>query len=504
MLRSRHRIGMLIALAFAALAASACGGDAPATKAGGQAGGAEPIVLRFGSDDFPGRAGADQVAELARRVAELTGGEVRIEGVWLAGREGDGRRWDQRVAQRVIDGDLDGANIPARAWDMLGVTSMRAFHAPFVITDEAAMNAVLSDATIAGDMLAGLTGSGVTGLAIAPDSIRYLFGFSEPFPLTTAAGFDGAVIRAPASATTWAVFEGLGATPDDIPDVEEAIADGSITAMESTFGLVDSVPNTSALGNLPLFPKANVLVVNDEAFARLSDAHRDALRAAAEGVRDWAIANNPTAAASATRFCTGEGSILHADATQIEALHERAGPALADLAADETVAATIDRIRKIAKGVTASPVPAACASDATPIASEPAAFDLTKLNGVYRFTLTADELRASGVSDSWIERNEFATSLLTITLADGTIEVTDRCASCTLATSSAQGAYTVSGSDVTFRIDAWSSHWTMTPTFTDDGITWTYVDSLPPWGNAEDKLVDDAFWTTHSWARIAA
>ncbi len=222
---SRHRTRALAGLALVSLAVGACASDAPVTKAGG-GGDTEPIVLRFGTDDFPGRPGADQIEEFARRVTELTDSGVRIEGVWKAGRDGDGRTWDQRVAQKTIDGELDGANIPARAWDLMNVNSMKAFHAPFLITNEAAMNAVLADSTIAHDMLAGLDGTGVTGLAIAPDSIRYLFGFREPFPLTTAAGFDGALIRTPASATTWATYEALGAKPDDMPDMDEAIADG--------------------------------------------------------------------------------------------------------------------------------------------------------------------------------------------------------------------------------------------------------------------------------------
>lgn len=500
----RHRRRMLAGLTLTALALGACASDQHVTKAGGGDNN-EPITLRFGTDDFPGRPGADQIDEFARRVTELTDGDVRIQGVWYAGRDGDGRNWDQHVAQKVIDGELDGANVPARAWDLMNVTSMQAFHAPFLITDDAAMNAVLGDATITDDMLAGLAGTGVTGLGIVPDSIRYLFGFREPFPLTTAAGFDTALIRTPASATAWATFEALGATPDDLPDLDAAIADGSLTAMESTFGFVDGNPNTSALGNLPLFPKANVLVINDEVFDQLSDTQRSALRTTANETSNWAITNNPTAATAAAAFCTARGSIIHADPTEIDAIHERATIALDELTADETIAATIDRISAIIDGVTASPVPAACAPAESPGATEPATLDVEALTGTYRFELAADDMRARGVPEAWFERNEFyGEALITITLADGIFTAEDRCQTCPGSPEiNAVGTYTASGDVVTFRIDEWASHWTMSPTVTDDGITWTFVDSLPPWAGDEDKLVDAAYWTTHPWIRIS-
>jgi hypothetical protein len=85
---------------------------------------------------------------------------------------------------------------------------------------------------------------------------------------------------------------------------------------------------------------------------------------------------------------------------------------------------------------------------------------------------------------------------MTITLADGVLTADDYAGA-------AEGTYTVSGSEVTFRIDDWGSHWVMTPELTDDGITWTFVDSLPPWGSDEDVVIDRAFWTTHPWVRIA-
>ncbi len=273
--------------------------------------------------------------------------------------------------------------------------------------------------------------------------------------------------------------------------------------MESTFGLVDGTPNTSALGNLPLFAKANVLVINDKVLDRLNDTQRSALRTAAEATRDWAITNNPTAATAAVTFCTAEGSIVHADAAEVDAIHQRSKTALDALTGDDAIAPMIDRIRTIVDGVASGPGPAAC-TPTTPATTQAPTIDVTRLNGTDRFILTADDMRAGSVPESWIERNKFLDSaVVTIALSDGSVIAKDNCQTCTGGQQiDIPGKYTVDGSAVTFRIDDWASHWVMTPTFTDEGITWTYVDSLPPWANAEDKLVDAAFWTTHPWTRV--
>ena len=101
----------------------------------------------------------------AREVEALSDRKLRIKLVWKAA--GMARAWDQRVARKVIAGDLDMGMIPARAWDTEGVTSMRALHAPFLVTsDELAREVVTDD--LADEMLAGLDELGLVGLALIP------------------------------------------------------------------------------------------------------------------------------------------------------------------------------------------------------------------------------------------------------------------------------------------------------------------------------------------------
>lgn len=480
------------AIVLAPIVLAACAGSSGVTKAGDAD---APIVLRFGTDDFVGRAAADQIEEFGRRVAELTDGEITVEGVFKAGGEGDGRQWDQRVAQHVIDGELDGANIPARAWDLLGVTSMNALHTPFLVTSQDSMAAVLTDEALVEEMLVGLDQLGLTGLAISPDSIRYLFTVQDP-PPASAADFEDALIRSPASATTWSLFEAWGAVPDDLPDMAPAIDDGSLTAIESAFGLVDSIPRTGAIANLALFPKANVLVINQDVFTSLSEEHREALRSAAAATRDWSFETLPPVTDGARDFCSGQGSIYELPDTEVERLREASQPAIDELSADAETASMIERIRRLVEGAGDAPTLTPCDPETATVGQTVTpAFDAADLNGVYRFEVTADDMRAGGVSEDWIRRNEMITSIMTITLLDGTVAAADYLGDAT-------GTYTVSGPDVTFRIDDWSSHWSMTPELTDDGISWTFIDSLPPWGTADAAVVDRAFWTTHPWIRI--
>jgi hypothetical protein len=63
--------------------------------------------------------------------------------------------------------------IPARAWDTEGVTSLRALHAPFLVTSDELV-AEIVDGELADELLAGLEDVGVTGLALLPEGLRHL------------------------------------------------------------------------------------------------------------------------------------------------------------------------------------------------------------------------------------------------------------------------------------------------------------------------------------------
>src|SRR5919106_1859289 len=275
-------------LAATLLLSAACSGGG-GTKAGGSG---APTTLRIGTNDDPFRRSGYQIREFARRVEEASGGKLRIEPVWHAAGERDARAWDQLVARKVVSGELDLGLIPARAWDTEGVTTLRALHAPFLVTSDALLARVLTS-DLASRMLAGLDRAGVVGLALLPEGLRHPFSFGTPF--LGPEDYEGALVRAPRSQNAYALFEALGASPDDPPfdEVDEVIAGGRAAAAESGFAFSGSLQGeTVVTGNVTFFPKANVLVVNDDLFDDLTNEQRRILTEAAVGTRDWAIASS--------------------------------------------------------------------------------------------------------------------------------------------------------------------------------------------------------------------
>ena len=121
--------------------------------------------------------------------------------------------WDQAIATMLMDGQLDLAMVPSRAWDDLGVTSLTALTAPFLITTDTLTQEVLADEDLVGQLTAGLHDIGVEALALYPEGLRHPFGFDGP--LRGADDYEGGVVRAAWSRSTNAMFEALGATTDD-------------------------------------------------------------------------------------------------------------------------------------------------------------------------------------------------------------------------------------------------------------------------------------------------
>ncbi|HSM43930.1 MAG TPA: TRAP transporter substrate-binding protein DctP [Acidimicrobiia bacterium] len=474
---------MLVGIAALSLAITACVssnmGEGEASKAGGQG---TPIVLRIGTDDFPGRPAANQIEEFARRVADLSDGQIVIEPTWRAG--DDAADWDQVVARKVMNGDLEMGNVPSRAWDTEGVTSMQALNAPFLITSDELLDAVALDA-LADEMLVGLEDVGVVGLALLPESLRRTFGFAGP--LLGPDDFAGATIRSPQSGTVSAIFTALGAeVTTESPNVHTQ------TGMESAFHFDVT---GSATGNMTLFPKANTLVINAATFAGLTDQQRAVLEQAAADTLVWAIENRPRDLEAAAAFCEEGGTIVLAGEEELEALHQAVGPVYAELETDNQTKEFIERIRRIDAelGVpVAYPQPCSGAegengSDGT------AGSDINVLDGIYRFELTRDGLEAAGVPPRMIEGN---VGIWTVVLQGGSFSIRED------GVDHLDARYVIDGDVVTFTyrdgvVTVWGweiddngdLHLTLIETADDDWHAFESAFSANPWvrvGDVED------------------
>ena len=138
------------------------------------------------------------------------------------------RERSRTIAGLVQSGKLAAALIPARAWDELGVTSLQALQAPFLVSTEELLEQIVQGEP-AEEMLAGLDKAGVVGLALLPEGLRHPVGFARP--LLTLEDFAGAKIRAPLSNASYRLLEALAAKPVELCCVEfsQAVAAGRST-----------------------------------------------------------------------------------------------------------------------------------------------------------------------------------------------------------------------------------------------------------------------------------
>jgi TRAP-type C4-dicarboxylate transport system substrate-binding protein len=367
---------------------------------GTRSGGEPPsLVLTIGTDDPRGRPASEQMEEFARQVAKRSHGGLRIDLRYRAGGTNN-RSWDQVIDRMVVNGELDLGMVPARSWDTEGVDSLRALNTPLLLTSTRAMNTVVTDEDLARDLLGGLEDVGVTGLALVPEGIRYLLPLHDPDRVIDRLAVAGTV-RSPRSATVWRFFTALGARPTD------AETDIPMVAAESELLLAHTLGGVSGLlGNLPLFPKLNALVVNSERFAGLTDDQRSILREAATATRDWAVARNRDDAELARSFCRLGGRILHVDSVDAARVRGAADAVERELREDPGTAALIDRLRRVAQSVgRAAPLPVC--TPRTPAVNartiRPEGGELP--DGTYRFQLSDSWLRSVGLGPEDVELN---------------------------------------------------------------------------------------------------
>jgi TRAP-type C4-dicarboxylate transport system substrate-binding protein len=157
------------------------------------------------------------------------------------------------------------------------------------------------------------------------------------------------VIPAPYSATTYALFEALGALGTDLVGdaFAEGIADGSVAGVPSRRS--PGLPGdqlTVATGNVTPFPNINTLVVNGDLFDALS-GDQPTVHEAAVRTLDAILAGMVGELAAAEEFCAAGGGIVLAGDDELAALDAAAQPVLEELMRDDATATLIEWIDEI-------------------------------------------------------------------------------------------------------------------------------------------------------------
>lgn len=374
-----------LAASLTCLAASfaGCSLGGGSSKSGGPP--AEPaaasttITVRFASAD-PGAVAPTFVKELAR----VSGGRLRATTV----RYDDlATEVDEQIARDLAAGRIDVADVAARAWESLGVTGLRAFQSPFLITSEALLDRVVADRRIADPLLRSLGPLGVTGLALTPRGVRYLF---ADRPLDRPEAFEGARVRINESPTTDDILSALGARPTTAvrsgPDVVTALSDRKLAAVEANLrlgvatGYVRQAPHLSP----PLFAKVTTLAGNAKRLELLGPRAAGWIREAAALA---AGAERPTDDRSSWAAACGAGlTVAKTAPAQLDAMHAAQHDTHANLDGDPETALAIDRIGLLATQTPRVDPWALCGSDGAD--SSP-----TKvIDGTYEVTITQADL----------------------------------------------------------------------------------------------------------------
>jgi TRAP-type C4-dicarboxylate transport system substrate-binding protein len=362
------------------------------------------LVLTLATSETRQEANAPEIDMFAHEVDARSAGKIRIDVAWdLTNPQPDGS--DQDLARMVADGTYDLGVVPTRAWDVLGVSSLRPINTPFLITSDAAMRAVLA-ADVRDDLLAGLPAAGVTGIDLWPGQLRRLFGIGEP--ILRPADLAGQQIRSPRSRTVGHLLQSMGATAVESADLEQGVQRG----MESSF--VAATYIVVATGNVVFFPRVETLVAHEELRARLDPGQWQVLLDAAAAVRQEPPTSSLDDEGGARAFCEQGGEIVSTSPEEVAAFEDAGHAVREELEEDPDTARLIDAIEAVVSTVPPPDPITACPED--DIGSE-GPNDPGALDGVYRSTVTRQELSAAGVTEP--EQLRDNTGAFTWTLDDG-------------------------------------------------------------------------------------
>lgn len=389
--RTRNMSSSLIELAVVAslVTMAGCGADeASVDKAGGDR---EPITVALGVADGEETPYDSALDYFVAQVDQLTHGMVQVEIVREAGGPLS-RDSEQTLATMIVDGEIDLAVVPARAWDDVGVGTFRALQVPFLV-DSDELFAAITRSDVAVSMLAGLDAVGVTGLVMFPESLRHPVGFERAY--VSASDFAGAQLRWNASPVAMSVAAALGVEP-----VFPGQSPGELDGADSAFNWLDTLPvwGGPVTANIPLYAKAQTIVANSDWFGSLPHDIREALQQAAEETLTHAIVTTVPERERALAYCADGGNVAIASDVEIAELTTKIEPVVAELVADPATAEVVAGISALKSELDPPTAIEPCRSSS----GDEAAADAEFPEGLYRTDSPSDGVVMMGyVAGEW-------------------------------------------------------------------------------------------------------
>jgi TRAP-type C4-dicarboxylate transport system substrate-binding protein len=311
---------------------------------------------------------SDDELFFAREAARRSGGTLEIS--LRSNLYGEAATNEQNVIRDLVAGRLDLAWDPTRAWDLEGVTSLRALQAPFLVDNFPLLEKVITG-PLADDLLGGSRAKGVVGLGLTAENLRRPLGAKKA--LASLDDFRGARINVIASELSNATMRALGARPMSVGAgrlLGDAIAFGRLDAAETAIEAVYSNGYARVARhmtrNVVFYPKVIAIDANEAAFDELTPAQRTALREAAD-----ATADRSTAAAAArdqadaAALCRAGLRFPRATPAQLAGLVAAVDPVYDALARDRLTARLVEEIQALKRQTAPGPglaVPAGCST----------------------------------------------------------------------------------------------------------------------------------------------
>jgi TRAP-type transport system periplasmic protein len=373
-----------VCVAAATIAITAgCGGSAKLDQTGKPVRD-KPVVLTLADHEN----GTLDVLNWIQEVQRRSGGTIRID--FRRGWRANDPDYDRGTVADVRTGRIDIAKIAARSWDEVGVKSFEPLVAPMLIDSYALEQRVLSS-DLPAQMIKGVAGQDLVGLAVLPGLLRKPLGISRV--LRDPQDFTGAQIGIRPSAVASETFAALGGRAVVYPPGDPAAVsrlDGAELDVDVIAGNAYDHGSRALTANVDLWPRLVTLVMNKSSFDALSARQKQALT----GADRAAIAPTVTAFAqldadTTQALCHRGLKLVTASESDLRALRNALQPVYAGLqrnAQSKTAIAEIEGLKSGLGAVGAPGVSKCGASAGSSIAGS------SPIDGSYHSTVTRTQL----------------------------------------------------------------------------------------------------------------
>jgi TRAP-type C4-dicarboxylate transport system substrate-binding protein len=373
----------LPALLLAPLVLVGCHGGSD--KAGGTAAGKTTVLTLAVPFGQPTEVNgfAEEISRLSHRTMRIA-----VTPRWRYGQIA----YEKGLIADVRAGKADLGAAGSRAWDSVGVNSLRALGVPFLIDSYALQDRVLASPMIP-VMLHGLRSLGLVGLGVLPSEMRRPLAVTHALlgPSDYARRKFGVQQSLVASSTMRAlgarpVWFGGGASIAQFDGIEYTVSDIQASRYDG--------PGKDLTSNVVLWPRPVVLFASRAAYARLSPAQRRILKQAVADDRTAETNAMVRAERADTEILCGRRHLrfVTASSADIAALRTAVRPVYAQLERDPQTRRFIAEIQALRAQVGA---PTAKVPNCQAGASVSAPAGATPVDGVYAVTVDPRDLPAS-------------------------------------------------------------------------------------------------------------